>query len=210
LYEKFVSLGQEKQDAILNAALYEFADKGFDLASTNEITGSAGISKGALFHYFGSKEDLFFYLVDVATGIVIREYYEKIEPCDGDLLRRYQSAAALKARLMLRYPQMFDFLARLAKEHSPKVAEQLKEKLQAVVQKGYLPLHRDINEALFRPDVPAEKVKEIMIWALEGYGMQLAEHYKATLPAKEEAKRIAEELDEYIAILRRCFYRQEG
>ena len=34
----------------------EFAEKGYDNASTNSIVDAVGTSKGLLFHYFGSKD----------------------------------------------------------------------------------------------------------------------------------------------------------
>jgi len=46
----------EKRDRILNAAIEEFASFPFEKASTNHIVAKAGISKGLLFHYFGSKQ----------------------------------------------------------------------------------------------------------------------------------------------------------
>ena len=44
---------------ILDAALREFGGRGYGEASTNRICRVAGISKGLLFHHFGSKEKLF-------------------------------------------------------------------------------------------------------------------------------------------------------
>ena len=63
MFSKFLNL-DEKQDRILNAAIKEFAQKGYDSASTNEIVKEAGISKGLLFHYFKIKSSYFsFYLI---------------------------------------------------------------------------------------------------------------------------------------------------
>ena len=45
MYSKFLNLDKEKQDRIINAALKEFALKGYDNASTNEIVKSSEISK---------------------------------------------------------------------------------------------------------------------------------------------------------------------
>lgn len=49
IYPKFINLEAEKRERIINAALKEFAQKGYDKASTNEIIKEAGISKGSLF-----------------------------------------------------------------------------------------------------------------------------------------------------------------
>ena len=44
---------------IVQAALEVFAEKGFAAAKLDEIAGKAGISKGALYLYFETKEDIF-------------------------------------------------------------------------------------------------------------------------------------------------------
>ncbi|MFE7121926.1 TetR/AcrR family transcriptional regulator [Streptomyces sp. NPDC057654] len=43
---------------LLAAATRLFADQGYDRTSVQEIVEAAGVTKGALYHYFGSKDDL--------------------------------------------------------------------------------------------------------------------------------------------------------
>src|SRR5207249_8942860 len=50
---------EERREAVLAAALSEFADHGFDGASTDAIARSVGISQPYLFRLFGTKKDLF-------------------------------------------------------------------------------------------------------------------------------------------------------
>lgn len=61
----------KKRLQILEAAMEEFAEKGYQAASTNQICAKAGVSKGLIFHYFGSKEKLYIaaisYAIDFAT-----------------------------------------------------------------------------------------------------------------------------------------------
>lgn len=57
---------KKKKDQIAASALKEFAEKGFEQASTNTICKEAGVSKGLLFHYFGSKKKF----VSVYTGLL--------------------------------------------------------------------------------------------------------------------------------------------
>jgi AcrR family transcriptional regulator len=45
--------------AILAAAEQEFARHGFEAATTEEIAERSGVTKGMIFHYFGSKEKLY-------------------------------------------------------------------------------------------------------------------------------------------------------
>ena len=49
---------------ILSAAMQEFLEKGFKSASLRNIVKTAGVTTGAFYGYYDSKEDLFEALVD--------------------------------------------------------------------------------------------------------------------------------------------------
>lgn len=59
---RFAKLPERQQQAILRAALEEFAAHGFHDASLNRVIESAGISKGSMYYYFDGKEDLYGYV----------------------------------------------------------------------------------------------------------------------------------------------------
>ena len=65
--EKFFDLKKEKQDRMINAALKIFGMRGYSFASTDDIVKEAGISKGLLFHYFGSKLGLYSFIYDYSV-----------------------------------------------------------------------------------------------------------------------------------------------
>ena len=52
------------REAILYAAFREVHFNGFQAASINNIIASAGVTKGALYHYFSSKEEIGCALLD--------------------------------------------------------------------------------------------------------------------------------------------------
>ncbi len=51
------------KEKILNAAIEEFAQKGYRASSTNIICKKANISKGLLYHYYDSKEKIYITVV---------------------------------------------------------------------------------------------------------------------------------------------------
>lgn len=56
--DQYDEIRQEKQKLIEDTALLLFADKGYEATSISDITKSANISKGLMYHYFSSKEEL--------------------------------------------------------------------------------------------------------------------------------------------------------
>jgi TetR/AcrR family transcriptional regulator len=62
------SIPPDKRRAVVDAALEEFAGRGYEGASLNTVVRRAGISKGSLFTYFPSKAALFDALVQLAAG----------------------------------------------------------------------------------------------------------------------------------------------
>lgn len=52
----------DTRDKILKSAVQLFEEKGYHMASIQEISERAGVSKGAVFHYFPTKAELLFAL----------------------------------------------------------------------------------------------------------------------------------------------------
>lgn len=71
---------------ILKAAQKEFAEKGFQSASLRNIVKNAGVTTGAFYGYFSSKEDLFDALVKEPADYFMTEYkkvqydFKKLSP----------------------------------------------------------------------------------------------------------------------------------
>ena len=63
-FESFEKLPAEKKDKILSAGIREFSQKSYNDAGTDRITEQCQISKGILFHYFGSKKKFYLYCLE--------------------------------------------------------------------------------------------------------------------------------------------------
>jgi AcrR family transcriptional regulator len=78
---------------LLSAATKLFAQKGFDRTTVQEIVEAAGVTKGALYHYFGSKEEL----LQEVYARVLRLQQERLDAfadADEPVERRLRAAAA--------------------------------------------------------------------------------------------------------------------
>ncbi len=80
-----------KRGQILDGAKRVFMKMGYDAASMNDVTREAGVSKGTIYVYFQSKEELFAALIDRAkelfTETVREQLANSVDAEDG--LRRF-------------------------------------------------------------------------------------------------------------------------
>jgi AcrR family transcriptional regulator len=70
--DKRVERGQATREQLVETATRMFADRGFDATSIEAILEEAGVSRGSLYHHFGSKEALFeaaFMAVEADIGV---------------------------------------------------------------------------------------------------------------------------------------------
>ena len=71
------------RDKLLDSALAEFGDKGYEGARVEEIAKLAGASKQALYHHFRSKEGIF--------AAAVEESYRRLRAPDAKIRVRLQS-----------------------------------------------------------------------------------------------------------------------
>lgn len=69
---------------LLEAALELFVDKGFAATRVEEVAARAGVSKGTLFLYFPSKEELFKAVVRETIAGRFTEWNDEIQSFEGD------------------------------------------------------------------------------------------------------------------------------
>jgi AcrR family transcriptional regulator len=80
--EQFEEIREERRNLIMEVALELFADKGFSHVTIANIAQKAGISKGLLYNYFESKEQLITEIMMAG----INEFIEVFDPNkDGEL-----------------------------------------------------------------------------------------------------------------------------
>ena len=136
--EKFFDLNKEKQDRMINASLKLFAMNGYKHASTDDIVKEAGISKGLLFHYFGSKLGLYTFLYDYSVRFMKLELTRGVidDNRKADYFELRKQIEFAKMQVLKNYPYMQQFLDRSRSEN-------VKEALLAIEEQ------RDVLEGVY-------------------------------------------------------------
>ena len=72
----------ETRQRILDIARLAFATRGFDAATNRNLGAEAGLTAGAIYHYFGSKLDLYIAVHDDVQDRVYARFNEAVERAD--------------------------------------------------------------------------------------------------------------------------------
>ena len=207
----FTSLPHEKQERIIKAAMKEFT-AGYKKASTDNIVKAAGISKGILFHYFGTKEKLHNYLIDYAIHIVQEEFLNLFTPVQKDILESVWQLSLLKRDLSLHFPDIFDFIAAAYMDKTI-VNETVTNNLQKFWSKQaqfQASVYQNVDTSLFKEEVDPTTAIKIITWTLDGFGQSkthLAQGENVGETLRDSYGLFLEELQEILDTLRRCFYK---
>lgn len=208
VYSRFLTLEQKKRDRIINAAIMEFAKKGYEDASTNEIVKNAGISKGLLFHYFKNKKSLFLFMYDYSIEVLSKELYSKMRLDESDIFKSLRQIFILKYDVLKKYPGMYDFLVDAINEKSNEIKNEIGSRYEELYKSGMKMLFESFDFSNFKDDVDAIKSIKVIKWSLEGLIKDLG--YDSTTlysTTKDQFDKILTEVDAYLELLKKCFYK---
>ncbi|NLU51767.1 MAG: TetR/AcrR family transcriptional regulator [Clostridiaceae bacterium] len=119
--EAFNKLSDDKKKTIIKCGIAEFSKKSYSEASTDEITKNSGISKGILFHYFGSKKDFYCFCLEQALEKLNAEPTH--EPGANDFYEIIFSFMEEKISLCREFPEEMQFVNMAARESNSQVLE---------------------------------------------------------------------------------------
>jgi AcrR family transcriptional regulator len=146
-------VSEARKTQILQAALNVFSRKGLEKARMDDIADESGLSKGALYWYFGSKDELIVAILDFLIGAHLKELRhipempgsaeKKLTLFVDELLSDLQS-------MQWMLPITYEFYA-LAFRH----------KTVRITMQHYLRSYLEILEPIFRQGVESGEFREV-------------------------------------------------
>jgi AcrR family transcriptional regulator len=194
--ENFEKASAEKRQAVMTAGFRCFADDGYRKTAMSEIAAASGVSKAALFHYFGSKRDMYLYLFRFACNVIAAQMPEGT----SDFFECISIGSKTKLMVMERYPGMYEFLFSLVKSGDTETIELLKQENARVVSDGMEKLFANVDWSRFRPETEVNDVIEMVTALSNGYLRDNTDK-----PQSELIK----QLDKYLHLLKQALYKEE-
>lgn len=167
--EKFFSLPEEKQKAILNAGYHVFSRNSYKNSPMSEIAAAAGISKSLLFHYFHNKQELYLFLWDKCAQITI-EFMTRYDCYSKrDLFESMELGMQAKLEIIRLYPDMAGFTIRAFYEKDPVISAAVQESYHRYFNLKADKARLNFDPEQFIPGLDIPMMYRDMYWASEGY-----------------------------------------
>ena len=90
---------------IFEASMKLFAEKGYDATSVEEITATVGVDKGTFYYHFSSKEEIYNFLLEEGTKLLINNIDVKVSKLNSSI-DKLRSIALLQLRVITKYQNL--------------------------------------------------------------------------------------------------------
>lgn len=160
---------EQKKKDVLTSAMACFAEKGYQAATIDDIVAHSGMSKGALYNYFKSKEEIYLALQEEATKKTFERLHQNFTPemtASEKLHQLFSMNAALpfqeeKTRKWASVQLEFWINA----SRNPELKEKMRERLAMYRTLGKAIIQEGQATGEFRKDADQEVIAE-SFWAL--------------------------------------------
>ena len=202
--ENFEKLDENKRNRIINSAMKEFALNGYSKASTVNIARDADIAKGALFYYFGNKNEMFRYLFLNAVEIMEDKIYGILPKERTPFIKLMRLITDAKLSMTREYPLISQFMSR-AYMDEVSTEDDIKKKYEEIIARffTYVSEYSDMSD--IREDLSFTELMNIVSWISEGYAKQLMDNmsYDGRTPDESETETIKKISDECLSLIER-------
>lgn len=199
--EKFENLPDEKQNTIIDAALKVFATNGYKKASVSDIATKAGISKAMVFHYFGTKKELYLYLIRLCYSIITTEIRDNFNHNITDFFERITLASDIKIAAMKKHTAILAFLTSIYFETDKEVRKDIEVMLAEGEEfRNHLALD-DLDTSKFKENIDVNLVMKMLVWMAEGFSNDL------NLKGEFNLDTMCKEFYECLDLLKENFYK---
>ena len=212
MYENFARSSPELQRTVLVASLEEFARNGYEQASTNAIVKSAGIPKGTLFYFFGSKKHLYLYLIDYAVSRYVEHVNRHSQELPADLFERLLARGRLRMQFAVQEPLLYQFFFN-AFLHTPDgIRSEMAARYGEFAASSRQLLTEGLDHSKFREDVDIEKAIDLTNLVLEGIFSRYAQQLSQGTPEQALAfvEQLTAQVQGYFGLLKCGLYRLPG
>ncbi|MBR5520737.1 MAG: TetR/AcrR family transcriptional regulator [Oscillospiraceae bacterium] len=199
----FENLPLEKQEIILSVGIKEFSTKSYNDVRTDNIIQKCGISKGILFHYFGSKKNFYRYCLEKSME---RLTEKTAYVSDGDFYHILFENISQKIAVCMKYNDEMHMINMATRESSAEAiqikADVLGRYMLSVKAESALMLRQARSKIKFRNDADNRIATEsVYIYINAVLNKYLAKYQQTPDLFFENSEQIKKEMKQHLDIM---------
>ena len=202
---------QERKKEFMETALKLFNEKGYEKTTINDIIKAMGVSKGAFYHYFASKEDVIEQISDnyaqrvlgMTSQLADRKDMKAVEKINQlfQIVQGYKRSSSQK-RIQIKQIFQDEQNLKLERKITKKLRKQMAVSMEKIIREG-------VETKQFREVNPRE-MTEFIQYAIQGLNASCEDMYHDAIaqePGDMEAfqHRLEEKLQFYEEVLAQIF-----
>lgn len=198
----FFDLSEEKREKIIEVCITEFSQHDYENSSTNRIIQNAGISKGSLFKYFQSKEELYFYILDTVSMEFITDLRKDIAKLPLDLFERIIKYSELEFIWYILHPDKCKLIIAAFSKNDNALHQKIKDRYNFEELDIYYKTLENIDISTLKWD--KQKTVDILKWFLLGFKKEFIFHIQSEDFSDIELirRKYIKQLTDYMTILK--------
>jgi len=159
----------EKKQELIESAIIEFGNNGFEQASLNNILKETGISKGTFYYHFKNKEELYLFLLTSFAEEKMIFFKERLTPelLNQDFFTLLEKLVEYGLEFATQNPQMHKFTESFMKEKNSQIyhkliehfGEQRNDFLDSFIENAY-------NKGQLRHDISIQFQKSMISYLM--------------------------------------------
>lgn len=174
---------------LLSVATRLFAEQGFETTSVQQIVDTAGVTKGAMYHYFGSKDDLLYEIYARVLRVQTARMEEVADRAESVQRRLHSVAADVVVTTSANLDDTVIFFRSMHLLHPDKQSEvraerrRYHERVRRLIEEGQ-------RDGVFRSDKSAELVVDYFFGAVHHLGTWF--HHDGELTGEQVGEHFAD------------------
>jgi AcrR family transcriptional regulator len=203
----FFLLPEEKREKIIRACLIEFGSRDYEKAALDRIVEAAGISKGGLYEYISSKEELYLFAVEFSYSQLYDYLHDKLDEAGkslpADILERFAVVSSAAIDFYVAHPEMIGIIARTSHIDDPA----LSDKARSIFDAHFAGIFDSSGAAALA--FPKERLVELLKWILVKTRNDFLKEMASGADIPTVVSRYTEEWEFFLAVLSKGVYSKD-
>lgn len=203
-----MNIPKDKEELIYEVSLKEFAEKGYELASTNNIVKECGFSKGTLFNYVKNKRNLYLFVVEKTLNDIGITIEEELNIKSTDIFEKIKEIQKIKLNIFLKYPNENKLIIQAFTEAEEDIKDKFSIKYEKYSKMFFELMTTNVDYSKFKDGIDIKMTLSTILLTMDGLSEKISRKYKNNQEQMiKDLEEIIKESNKYLNFIKELVYK---